>query len=176
MIISKLPTHHPDPIVIRLVILEDAQGICDIYNHYVEKSISTFETEPITAEAMTERIEQVIFGYKLPWFVYAVDEKILGYSYATKWKPRVAYSKTVETSIYIHPNHIGRGIGRQLYSATVEWLKELEFHSLLGGIALPNDASIELHEKLGFQKVGQLKEVGYKFDKWIDVGYWELVF
>lgn len=162
--------------MIRTATSDDSKAIRDIYNHYVLHSLATFETEPVSAEEMEQRVARVVTEFQLPWFVFVSNDKVVGYAYATQWKQRAAYEKTVETTIYLHPEEFGKGVGRQLYSALLEDLKSSGYHAILGGIALPNKASIVLHERLGFVKVGQLKEVGYKFDRWVDVGYWQLVF
>lgn len=81
----------------------------------------------------------------------------------------------METTVYIDKDAIGRGLGTKLYTALIDALRSTRIHSLIGGIALPNEGSVTLHEKLGFVKIGQFKEVGWKFDRWIDVGYWELI-
>jgi phosphinothricin acetyltransferase len=82
----------------------------------------------------------------------------------------------VETTVYLHENAKGKGIGTILYKELISLLKNKNVHAVIGGIALPNEASVALHEKMSFEKIGQFREVGYKFDKWIDVGYWELIF
>jgi phosphinothricin acetyltransferase len=122
---------------------------------------------------MASRVQHVTNDLNLPWLVYESENQVKGYAYATQWKTRVAYSRTVESTVYMAPNEFGNGIGTKLYQELLNKLMALGYHSILGGIALPNDASIALHEKLGFVKVGQLKEVGFKFNEWIDVGYWE---
>jgi len=99
----------------------------------------------------------------------------MGYAYANKWKSRRAYKHSVESTIYIQSGELYKGIGTILYGELINRLKNLGFHSIIGGIAMPNEASINLHEKLGFEKVAHFKEVGFKFEKWIDVGYWELL-
>lgn len=147
--------------------------IAAIYNHYIVGSHCTFEKVPVSAAIMAERIATV--QEKYPWLVIEENGTIKGYAYATAWKQREAYAQTVESTVYVHPDAFGQGYGRKLYSELVQQLKTGEFHAALGGIALPNDASIALHEKLGFRKVGQLQQVGFKFDRWIDVGYWELL-
>jgi phosphinothricin acetyltransferase len=98
----------------------------------------------------------------------------VGYAYATYWKPRTAYRYTLETSVYIASDHQKKGIGKKIYSHLIEELKTIGFKTLLAGISLPNKGSVLFHENLGFRKVGQLERVGFKFNKWIDVGYWEL--
>jgi len=161
--------------MIRPAIPEDIKSICDIYNHYIIYSYATFETEPVGHAEMGTRIDRVQTELKLPWIVIEPENKVAGYAYATQWKPRSAYSKTVETTVYIHKDFHGKGLGKMIYGSLVEDLKNLGYHVLLGGISLPNEESVKLHEKLGFIKIGQLREVGNKFDRWIDVGYWELM-
>lgn len=162
--------------MIREATSSDAQAIVDIYNHYIIHSHATFELEAITSQDMKGRLDKVIKFHKLPWLVMEVDQKIVGYAYSTEWKARKAYAKTTETSIYLHKDAHGKGYGKQLYTELLNVLKELGFHVLIGGVSLPNEASAKLHESLGFKKAAEFKEVGYKFDRWIDVGYWQLVF
>jgi len=100
---------------------------------------------------------------------------VLGYAYASKWKSRCAYRYAVESSIYLAPDATGRGLGTRLYVALIDALRAKSVHTIIGGIALPNPASVALSEKLGFRKIGQFEQVGWKFEKWIDVGYWELI-
>ena len=158
--------------MIRDATTKDAKPILEIYSHYVLNTHSTFELVPPSLRSMEDKINQS----KYPWFVLEQNEKVVGYAYATQWKPREAYSKTVEVSIYLHTDAHGKGLGTTLYQKLLQTLQSQGYHSILAGISLPNDSSIGLHEKLGFQKVGQLREVGYKFDLWVDVGYWELIF
>ena len=157
--------------MIRAASLTDAAALAGIYNPYVRGTTITFEEVAVTPEEMASRIETVT--QTLPWFVCEVQGAVVGYAYATPWKARSAYRRTVESAIYIDAAHAGRGIGRQLYEALLAELKARGIHAVLGGIALPNEASVALHERLGFEKVGQLREVGWKLDRWVDVGYWE---
>jgi len=159
--------------MIRNITLDDARAVGDIYNHYIENSIATFELEKIPVDEIIKRIKRVILKY--PWIVYEENNQILGYAYADEWKVRKAYQHTVESTVYLRDETLGRGIGTKLYSHLIELLKSQDIHAVIGGISLPNEASIALHEKLGFEKIGQFREVGYKFDRWIDVGYWELI-
>ncbi len=161
--------------MIRTATFQDAPSIVEIYNHYVLNSHATFELEPISKEEMKGRIAKVQDEFELPWIVLEVDNHILGYAYATQWKARKAYSKTVETSIYLHENQGGKGYGKMLYSNLIDRLKAQGHHAVIGGMALPNEPSQRLHKILGFNKIGSFKEVGYKFDRWIDVEYWELI-
>jgi phosphinothricin acetyltransferase len=153
---------------------DDAAAICDIYNYYVLNTIITFEESVVSEEEMQSRIIQNT--KKHPWIVYEQNDKISGYAYASEWKSRCAYKHSVETTVYLHENAKGKGIGTILYKELISLLKNKNVHAVIGGIALPNEASVALHEKMSFKKIGQFREVGYKFDKWIDVGYWELIF
>jgi phosphinothricin acetyltransferase len=159
--------------MIRDVILSDAIRIHQIYNKYVEKSHATFQEQPLSLEEIEIQIQRIIKDF--PWIVYQKDNQIIGYTYADKWKEKTAYRYTVETSIYLDPEYLGQGIGTELKSAMIEELRNRGFHCVISAISLPNPASIAMCEKFGFQKVGQLKEIGYKFDEWIDVGYWQLL-
>jgi L-amino acid N-acyltransferase YncA len=159
------------PFTIREVTLEDAEAIADIYNHYIKETTITFELKELSVEEMAQRIERI--SHQFPYLVATHGNKILGYAYANTWKTREAYKQTVETSVYLHPQEQGRGLGTALYAALLKELKESNFQLAIGGITLPNETSIRLHEKLGFQYIGKFSKVGYKFNKWLDVGYWE---
>lgn len=158
--------------MIRTVKKEDAADICRIYNYYVSNSTITFEEEPIETHEMEGRIEEVT--KILPWIVYEEDGELIGYAYASKWKGRCAYRYSVESTVYLHNNHTTKGVGTKLYKKLLDEVRERNFHLVIGGVALPNIKSEKLHEKLGFKKVAHFSEVGFKFNKWIDVGYWEL--
>jgi L-amino acid N-acyltransferase YncA len=159
--------------VIRQALASDAAAISRIYNHYVLDTVITFEEQPVSFGEMTERIAEVTSS-SLPWLIAEQDDSLLGYAHASKWKGRCAYRFSVETTIYLAPPCFGRGIGTSLYQLLLKQLRDLGRHVAIGGIALPNAASVALHEKLGFRKVAQFAEVGFKFGKWIDVGYWQL--
>ena len=159
--------------MIRQVHLHDAVQIVEIYNYYILNEVATFEETIITAEEMNWRIEEVITNF--PWLVYESENQILGYAYATKWKGRSAYRHSVEVSVYLKHGESGKGIGSQLYTTLFEQLKKMNMHAIMGGVSLPNEASVALHEKFGFKKVAHFKEVGFKFGKWVDVGYWQLI-
>lgn len=151
----------------------DAAAICEIYNHYVQHSIITFEETAVTADEMKGRIKAISAAW--PWLVAEEKGRIVGYAYAGKWKSREAYRYAVESTVYLHPDSCGKGLGKRLYAALIKELSRRSVHTVIAGIALPNVASVALHEKMGFVKVAQFKEVGWKFGQWIDVGYWELV-
>ena len=161
-------------LMIREVGEADAGSICSIYNHYIANSIITFEESPVSVEEMTGRIREI--SAALPWYVCQRGGDLLGYAYASPWKSRCAYRYSAETTIYLTPDATGRGIGKALYGKLLDSLRARSFHNAIGGVALPNDASVALHESLGFEKVAHFMQVGWKFGKWIDVGYWEIVF
>ena len=167
------PQSGADKTVIRPVRADDAACLCDLYNYFVETSIVTFDEERLTEATFQAKIGDVSETH--PWFVYDLNGTPKGYALAGPWKSRCAYRYSVETTVYVSPAHQGSGIGTALYRHLIDSLVRTEVHSLIAGIALPNPASIVLHEKLGFEKIGHFKEVGRKFDKWLDVGYWELL-
>ena len=159
--------------MIRTAQAGDAAQIRDIYNHYVRHTIVTFDEEDVTEQAMRDYILGIL--KKFPWLVLEEQGDIIGYAYAGSWKSRCAYKYSLESTIYLRPGHSGKGKGSLLYGELIGQVAKMGYHALIGGISLPNPASIALHEKLGFQKIGQFREVGHKFGKWIDVGYWELI-
>lgn len=160
--------------MIRPVSLDDAPRIAEIYNYYVTDTVITFEEEIVSADEYVDRIKNVL-SKGLPWIVAEVDGKLVGYAYATEWRTRVAYRFTVETAVYLDHQEVGNGSGSALYRALIEELKSRGFKTIMGLVALPNPVSQKLHEKFGFKKVGEYKQVGRKFDRWIDVGSWQLM-
>lgn len=152
--------------------VNDAAGITRIYNHYIADTCITFETEPVTEEDMAQRILDTR-NSGLPWLVAEEQSRLCGYAYASTWKGRCAYRFTVESTIYLDPVCTGKGRGVALYSALIDAIAAASMRSIIGGIALPNDPSIRLHEGLGFRKVGHFEKVGFKHDRWVDVGYWQ---
>ena len=163
---------HRGTTVIRPATANEAESIAAIYNHYVINSIATFEEEEVAVAAMAGRIAEVESG-GLPWLVAERDGQVVGYAYASKWKGRCSYRFSVESTVYLAPGLCGYGIGTQLYAALFAQLKQQQLHAVIGGIALPNSASIALHEKFGMTQVAHFKQVGFKFGQWIDVGYWQ---
>lgn len=151
----------------------DAPALADLYNHYIRHSIITFEEEPVSAQAMAIRLKKVQQEQGLPWLVAEHQGQLLGYSYASQWKERQAYRYTVEGTLYLQPTAQGQGLGSRLYQQLLEQLQALGKRQFIGVIALPNDASVALHEKLGMVKVAHFHQVGFKFERWIDVGYWQ---
>ncbi len=152
---------------IRSARIEDAADLVAIYAPYVEKTAITFETEVPTVEAFASRIEKTL--EKFPYLVSVEEGKIVGYAYASTYYARAAYDWTVEFSVYVQKEARGKGIGNLLYTALEEELTVRGFKNFLACIALPNPASIALHEKKGYQQVAHFKNVGYKFDTWHDI-------
>lgn len=157
---------------IRPVQPSDAQRLADIYNPYIHHSIVTFELEQIDEAEMLIRIDRVCENNT--WLVAELQGDVVGYAYNDRWRTRAAYDRSTELAVYVDASAQGMGVGKMLYLELIKALKQQDFHALIAGISLPNDASVALHEKLGFKKVAHFEEVGYKFDRWIDVGYWEL--
>jgi phosphinothricin acetyltransferase len=161
------------PEILRTARPEDAAAVAAIYNHYVRHTIITFEEQEVSVEAMRARIDEITSTH--PWLL-ADDGEVVGYAHAYPWKTRSAYRHTVESGVYLRPDAVGHGRGTRLYTELLRLLREGGVHAVIAGIALPNPASVALHERLGFQPVGCLREVGFKLGRWIDVGYWEVVF
>ena len=159
--------------MIRTATLNDAEQLCVIYNHYILNSVATFEETPISVVEMAERIRST--KATLPWLVFEKNNIIIGYAYASTWKNRSAYKHTAESTVYLQAQQTAKGVGTQLYKALIDLLLQQNYCAIIGGISLPNKASIALHEKLGFVKVAHFKKVGFKFKQWVDVGYWELL-
>jgi len=159
--------------MIRSALLADAPAVAAIYNHYVANTVVTFEEEPVTDQDMAGRIAEV--QAVLPWLVFERNNRVVGYAYASRWRTRSAYRFAAESTIYLDPAFTGLGIGTKLYDRLIVELQEKSLHTVMGGIALPNAGSVTLHENLGFRKVAHFAQVGWKFNRWIDVGYWERV-
>lgn len=153
----------------------DIPIIVDIYNYYIAATTASFEEVTVNWEEMSRRVEGVT-AQRLPWLCAVVEGRLAGYAYASRWRERSAYRYTAETTIYLAQAFTGMGIGKTLYSTLLEQVRAAAVHTVMAVITLPNPASVALHESLGYRKVGELNEVGYKFKRWIDVGYWQLLF
>jgi phosphinothricin acetyltransferase len=153
----------------------DAEAIADIYNYYVTDTIVTFEEESVPGSEIARRIH-LVESAGLPWVVAEENGEILGYAYATPWKDRIGYRFSVETTVYLSKECTGRGIGSALYDELFRLLEKAGVQSAVGGVALPNDASVALHEKFGMRKVAEFERIGVKFGQWINVGYWQRFF
>ncbi|MDR2070844.1 MAG: GNAT family N-acetyltransferase [Treponema sp.] len=159
--------------MIRPVTLEDAAAVCGIYNYYVENTTATFDEDAVPVPAMESRIKAVTAKY--PWLVYEEAGEVLGYAYIHPWHERSAYRFTAEDSIYLMHGKTGLGMGTALLARLLEETWKQDVHALMSAITVPNDASTALHEKFGFKQAGCFAQVGYKFGRRLDVGYWELI-
>ena len=154
-------------IEIRNAQVEDAANLVAIYAPYVEKTAITFETQVPTVEDFETRIKKTM--KKFPYLVAIEEGQIVGYAYASTYYARAAYDWTVELSVYVQKEARGKGVGTLLYTALEEELTARGFKNFLACIALPNPASIALHEKRGYEQVAHFKKVGYKFGTWHDI-------
>jgi phosphinothricin acetyltransferase len=153
----------------------DAAAIAAIYAPYVLTGTVSFEFDAPDARAMRGRMEASDGLY--PWIVATNGEGrgVLGYAYATKFRERAAYRYVVETSVYVAGAVQGQGVGRLLYEALIDTLRAQGFTQAVGVISLPNDQSIKTHEQVGFRRAGQLREIGFKQGRWVDIGIWQCV-
>jgi phosphinothricin acetyltransferase len=151
---------------------EDLQRLTEIYNHYVINTQVTFDIEPRTLEQSREWLSH----YKTTGphrLLVAVDSHVLGFASSSPFRPRAAYATSIETSVYTDPAAVGRGIGTLLYETLFEAIRGEDVHRAYAGIALPNDASIAIHERFGFSHIGTYTEVGRKLDRYWDVAWYE---
>jgi len=159
--------------------LDDAARIAQIYNKEIATNTATFEVDPVGEAAMANRIAAVQAA-GLPFIVATDVLGVIGYAYASPFHERAAYVHTLTCSVYLDAASRGRGLGKALYEELIRRVSTLAdsphapVHSLVALIALPNDASVALHESVGFTRAGVIAEAGYKFDRWIDMGYWQL--
>jgi len=154
---------------IRLATPDDAAAIATIYRPYVEQTRISFEEDAPDAAEIIRRMENPIH----PWLAIEQDGRVLGYASTSPMRSRHAYRWSVETGIYLDPTAQGRGLGRRLLSAHLDLLERQGFVTVIAGIALPNAASVAVHEKLGFTLTGIERGVGFKLGEWVDVGRWQ---
>jgi len=157
---------------IRLAEQRDAEAIAAIYRPFVEVTAISFEVTPPDRAEIARRVEET--GRTHPWLVCDVDDHVVAYAYASAHRTRSAYQWSVDTSVYVDPRYQRRGIGRGLYTSLFGILAAHGFRNAFAGIALPNPASVRLHESLGFTAIGVYDHVGYKLGAWHSVGWWQL--
>lgn len=155
---------------IRTATADDAAAIAAIYAPMVEQTPASFEETPPDAAEIERRMRA---RPALPWLVAQTSDRVVGYAYAVQHRQRAAYRWCADSSVYVEASHHGRGVGRMLYERLIEEMTELGYVSLFAGIALPNDASVGLHEAMGFRAVGVYRRVGFKHGQWRDVGWWQ---
>jgi phosphinothricin acetyltransferase len=155
--------------VIRRARMDDLAALTEIYNHYVIHTPVTFDVEPYTPETRRPWLEQ--FGESGRYQLFVADEAgtVVGYAGTMRFRPKAAYETSVETTIYLRADRTGRGLGKRLYARLFEALRGVDAHRALGGVTLPNEASVALHKSLGFAPVGTYTEVGRKFGRYWDV-------
>ena len=158
--------------MIRQATLADAEAITKIYNHYIECSDATFETEQLTVDDMTQRMKRLASH---PFYVWDDGSSVVAYCYAHPWKERAAYANTFETTVYVAPDSWRKGIGRALMMRLIDECGSRGIHALIACITAGNDGSIALHRQLGFEEVSFFKEVGNKFNRWLGIIDMELL-
>ena len=159
-------------IKIRMAAIDDLTAINDIYNYYVANSTCTYQTNPETMEERYTWFNE--HDKKYPIILAENNGIVIGWASISRFKKREAYTPTVENSIYVRHDKLFKGIGAMLLKEIIKIAKEIGYHSLIAGISADQEVSIILHEKHGFTKVAHLKEVGHKFNKWLDVVYYQL--
>ena len=150
----------------------DAAGMLAIYEPFVRTTAISFELEPPDLTEFTRRVRET--REYAPWLVCESDGAIAGYAYGSKFRPRPAYRWTIEVTVYVSPAFHRRGIGRALYEALLGCVRAQGYQGATAGIALPNDASIRLHESVGFRPIGVFHAAGFKLGAWHDVAWYEL--
>lgn len=158
---------------IRPVRLTDAEAITGIYNPFITQTTISFETQPLTAEEMRQRIAEISSSY--PYFVCEKSGQVCGYCYVHAWKERKAYAHTLEVTIYLAPSAQGHGVGVEMLRQLIDASRQCGAKVLIACITGGNDRSIRLHRSLGFEQVSCFKNVGYKFGKLLDVVDLELI-
>lgn len=152
---------------------DDLPALTDIYNHYVIHTAITFDVRPFAPEDRRTWFDDHPGGRHRLLVAVEDDGTCVGYATTSRWRPKAAYNTTVEASVYCHPAAIGRGCGSALYGALFEAIRSEDIHRIVAGISLPNAASVKLHERFGFSRVGVFHAVGRKFDRYWDVAWFE---
>lgn len=152
---------------------DDLEAINDIYNHYVAETHITFDDEPMTMEARREWFSHYAATGRHRLLVAAEGKTVIGYASSSRFRPKPGYLTSVETSIYLAPEATGKGAGRKLYDWLFKAIEGEDLHRAYAGIALPNPASVSLHEELGFKRVALFSEQGRKFGRYWDVAWFE---
>lgn len=168
------PTDNPR-LSVRSAVAADGDALARVYNPYVLETTITFEVDPVAASDMAARVAEAESA-GLPFLAAESAGEVVGFAFASRWKGRCAYRHTAETTVYVARGQWRRGAGSTLYRRLLASLQEAGYHAAIGGIALPNEGSVALHERLGFAQVAHFREVGFKFGRWVDVGYWQRLF
>jgi phosphinothricin acetyltransferase len=155
-------------LVIRPYRPEDIQAVTGIYAHYVRETVITFELDAPDEAEMASRFA-AIQEKGHPLLIGEIDGDVVGYAYASTYRPRAAYRFTCEDSIYFAPGAVGRGLGQQMLARLIEDAAKAGLKQMIAGITAERENSIRLHARHGFRMVGRYESVGYKFDRWLDV-------
>lgn len=158
---------------LRAANVEDAEAIQAIYAPHVVSTAISFEEVPPSVDDIEERIEDISRSY--PYLVAVESGRLVGFAYASPHRTRAAYRWSVDVTAYVGDGAQGRGVGKMLYRKLLKELEERRFHAAFAGIALPNQKSVALHETMGFTQVGIYRDVGFKFGRWHDVGWWQRI-
>jgi phosphinothricin acetyltransferase len=158
---------------VRPATLDDLAAVNDIYNQYVAETHYTFDVEPMTMDARLEWFTHYATIGRHRLVVAVSDGHVIGYACSSRFRPKPGYETSVETSIYLAPESVGRGAGSRLYEALFKTLEGEDVHRAYAGIALPNPASVAVHERFGFKRVAHFTEQGHKFGRYWDVAWYE---
>ena len=159
---------------VRSAVASDLPALTEIYNHYIVNTTITFDLVPFSPEGRRAWFDAHSTGGPHRLLVAAdADGTLVGYATSSRWRPKAAYDTTVESSVYCRADAVGRGIGSLLYGALFDALATEDVHRIVAGIALPNPASVRLHERFGFRQAGVFSEQGRKFDRYWDVAWFE---
>jgi L-amino acid N-acyltransferase YncA len=161
-------------LLIRLATADDLAEINAIYNHYVLHATSTYQTEPETPEARAAWFAAHTDRYPVT-VAHLPDNAIVGWGSLSRFHPRAAYGRTVENSVYVHPGYHRQGVGRALLADLIQRARQFDYHTIIAGIDAEQTASLALHERLSFERVAHLRQVGFKFNHWLDVIYMQLM-
>lgn len=160
-------------VTLRDTVESDLPEILEIYNDAVVNLTATFDIEPVTRNERLEWFRQ--HGGKYPIISAETGGRVVGYCSLSPFSRKLGYARTVELSVYVHRDFRGKGVGRVLMKEIISRAQKLGHHAIISLIAVDNDSSVLLHQKFGFVQVAHLREVGYKFESWQDVDYYELL-
>lgn len=152
---------------------KDLPVLVSIYNQAILKTTATFDLDPVSIESRQAWFDEHMDD-RFPLIVAEEGSTVMGYASLSTYRPKPAYNRTVEVSVYIDEQHHGKGLGKQLLTHIIEMARALDYHVIIAGITSGNDISVKLHEQFGFVKCGEMKEVGFKFDNWQDVLFYQL--
>jgi phosphinothricin acetyltransferase len=165
----------PEGVTIRTAAATDLPQITEIYNHYVVHTPITFDLEPYTVETRRPWFAQFGPSGRHQLLVAEAHGRVIAYAGTHQFRTKAAYDTSVETTIYCAPDATGRGLGRALYTVLFDLVRDEDIHAFIAGITLPNDTSVALHQRFGFRPAGVMHDVGFKFGRYWDVGWYELI-